>query len=85
MGREIVLYQFLFDTLQTVWSCDSVPQLPMTDSSGLELTRMTHGSSLEDDIDLEVESESDVEGSRSPVTEKKNIDNGDDFDDVEGV
>ena len=46
---------------------------------------MTHGSSLEDDIDPEVESESDVEGSRSPVTEKKNIDNGDDFVDEEGL
>ena len=44
---------------------------------------MTHGSSLEDDIDPEVESESDVEGSCSPVTEKKNIDNGEDFDDEE--
>ena len=57
----------------------------MTYSPGLELTRKKHGSSLEDDIDLEVDSDSYEEGFRSPVTEKNKIGNGNDFDDVEGV
>uniref|UniRef100_M4C1G0 Uncharacterized protein n=1 Tax=Hyaloperonospora arabidopsidis (strain Emoy2) TaxID=559515 RepID=M4C1G0_HYAAE len=41
--------------------------------------------SMQDDTNPEVESDSDEEGSRNPVTEKKKIDKGDDFDDVEGV
>uniref|UniRef100_M4BK29 Uncharacterized protein n=1 Tax=Hyaloperonospora arabidopsidis (strain Emoy2) TaxID=559515 RepID=M4BK29_HYAAE len=53
--------------------------------AGLELTRKKHGSSLEDDIDLEVDSDSYEEGFRSPVTEKNKIGNGNDFDDVEGM
>uniref|UniRef100_M4BX30 GOST seven transmembrane domain-containing protein n=1 Tax=Hyaloperonospora arabidopsidis (strain Emoy2) TaxID=559515 RepID=M4BX30_HYAAE len=59
-------------------------QLPMTDSPGLELTRKTRGSSSEDDIDPEVESDSDEDDCRTPVAEKK-IDNGNDSDDAEGV
>ena len=56
----------------------------MTDSPGLELTRKTRGSSSEDDIDPEVESDSDEDDCRTPVAEKK-IDNGNDSDDAEGV
>ena len=85
MGKEIVFLSLLIYSLQTLLWCGAVPRLSMTDSPGLYLTRKTHGSSLEDNIDLDVDSDSDEERFHSPITEKKKIENCNDFDDVEGV
>ncbi|CAH0522187.1 unnamed protein product [Peronospora belbahrii] len=60
-------------------------QLPMTDSPGIEMTRNTHGLSSDEDIDPEIESDSDEETSRIPVTEKKQKGCSEDSDDAEGV
>ncbi|CAH0519267.1 unnamed protein product [Peronospora belbahrii] len=60
-------------------------QLPMTDSPGIEMTRNTHGLSSDEDINPEIESDSDEETSRIPVTEKKQKGCSEDSDDAEGV
>ncbi|TDH73624.1 hypothetical protein CCR75_002085 [Bremia lactucae] len=58
-------------------------QLPMTDSPGIEMTRNTHGSSSEEDINPEMESDSDEEKPASADTKLKT--GSTDHDDDEGV
>jgi hypothetical protein len=57
----------------------------MTDSPGLEMTRNTRGSSSDEDINPEIESDSDEEDARPPTTEKKQKSYSKDSDDMEGV
>ncbi|KAI9922056.1 hypothetical protein PsorP6_000990 [Peronosclerospora sorghi] len=54
-------------------------QLPMTESPGLEMTQNSHGSSSDDDVNPENESDSEEEKARLPVTGNK------DSDETEGV
>ncbi|KUF97498.1 Phenylalanyl-tRNA synthetase beta chain [Phytophthora nicotianae] len=58
-------------------------QLPMTESPGIEMTRNTHGSSSDEDINPEIESDSDEE--KSSHQEKKQKSYSKDSDDMEGV
>ncbi|RLN46680.1 hypothetical protein BBJ29_001406 [Phytophthora kernoviae] len=61
-------------------------QLPMTESPGLEMTtRETQGSLSDEDINPELESDSDEENARPPITEKKQKSYSKDSDDMEGV
>lgn len=57
-------------------------QLPMTETPGIEMTRKTRGSSSEDDINPEIESDSDEENTLSSVKHKTH---SNDCDDMEGV
>ncbi|KAF4042039.1 Lung seven transmembrane receptor [Phytophthora infestans] len=58
-------------------------QLPMTESPGIEMTRNTHGSSSDEDINPEIESDSDAE--KPSHHEKKQKSYSKDSDDMEGV
>lgn len=58
-------------------------QLPMTESPGIEMTRNTHGSSSDEDINPEIESDSDEE--KPSHHEKKQKSYSKDSDDMEGV
>ncbi|KAG6972524.1 hypothetical protein JG688_00003949 [Phytophthora aleatoria] len=58
-------------------------QLPMTESPGIEMTRNTHGSSSDEDINPEIESDSDEE--KPNRHEKKQKSYSKDSDDMEGV
>ncbi|CAI5747259.1 unnamed protein product [Peronospora destructor] len=60
-------------------------QLPMVESPGIEMTRGTHGSSSDEDINPEIESDSDEENIRASLTEKKQKSYSKDSDDMEGV
>ncbi|EEY70227.1 Gpr7 transmembrane protein [Phytophthora infestans T30-4] len=58
-------------------------QLPMIESPGIEMTRNTHGSSSDEDINPEIESDSDEE--KPSHHEKKQKSYSKDSDDMEGV
>ncbi|EEY53140.1 Gpr7 transmembrane protein [Phytophthora infestans T30-4] len=58
-------------------------QLPMIESPGIEMTRNTHGSSSDEDINPEIESDSDAE--KPSHHEKKQKSYSKDSDDMEGV
>ncbi|CAI5723261.1 hypothetical protein KXD40_000596 [Peronospora effusa] len=60
-------------------------QLPTIESPGIEMTRNTHGSLSDEDINPEIESDSDEENSRASLTEKKQKSYSKDSDDMEGV
>ena len=57
----------------------------MAESPGIEMTRNTHGSSSDEDINPEIESDSDEEKLRASLTEKKQKSYSKDSDDMEGV